>query len=283
MKRIIALSILVSVGGCASAPQTIPSDFTYKDISDYGGVGVRATSPSAGVAIDISSSCIEGDIQYSIRPTSTELYRAADKRWSLSMDGAGFWKSSVEFENEALFRASLATLEVVAPATLFGRGQRFKVSNSQIEAIPDLCRKKRAEHIAYTRSIEDKERTKDDRLISDVIERTGVEPMLPGKNQMSFNSIISLLQESGVSKHKGKFVWVSDGDYRIAQVDGKRVLLVSMTNPGSFPAITIITDKEAMEGQFWSSVSHGPLELIGVSSYHTVLGASRQTILFKSI
>ena len=283
MKRIIALSIAISMGGCASASRPIQSDFTYKEVSAYGSVGIRADSSLAGMAIDISASCIEGDTQYSIRPTSTEPYRVADKRWSLSMDGAGFWKSSVEFENEALFRASLATLEVVGPSTLFGSGQRFKVSNSQIEAIPDLCRKKRAEHLAYARSAENKERTNGDRLISDVVDRTGVQPMLPGKNKMSFNSIISLLQDSGVSKHKGKFVWASDGDYRIAQVNGNRVLLISMTNPSGFPAITIITDKEAMEGQFWSSVSHGPLEFIGVSSYQTVLGASRQTILFKSI
>lgn len=283
MKRIIALSIALSLGGCSNSPQSAHNDFTYENFSSYRTVGVRAVSTSAGMAIDISASCIEGDTQYSVRPTITESYRAADKRWSLNMDGAGFWKKSAEFDNEALFRASLATLEVVRPSTLFGGDQRLKVSNSQIEEIPDLCRKKRAEHLTYVRNIEDKERRKDDRLISDVVDRTGVQPMLPGKNQMSFNNIISLLQESEVSKHKGKFVWASDGDYRIAQVVGKRVLLISMTNPGGFPAITIITDKEAMEGQFWSSVSHGPLELIGMSSYLTVLGASRQTILFKSI
>lgn len=283
MKRIIALSILVSIGGCASAPQATQSDFTYKDISDYGGVGVRATSLSAGVAIDISASCIEGDIHYSIRPILTEPYMAADKRWSLNMDGARFWRSSADFDSEALFRSSLATLEAVSPPALFGSSQRVKISNSQIDAIPDLCRKKHGEHLTHARSLADKDRAKDEQLISEVVGRTGVQPMLTGKNQMSFNNIISLLQESGVSKHKGKFIWVSDGDYRIAQVVGKRVLLISMTNPGGFPAITIITDKEAMEGQFWSSVSQGPLELIGMSSYQTVLGAIRQTILFKSI
>lgn len=283
MKRIIALSILVSIGGCASAPQVTQSDFTYKDISDYGGVGVRATSPSAGVAIDISASCIEGDIHYSIRPISTEPYRAADKRWSLIMGGAGFLRGSVDFDSEALFRASIATLEAVSPPALFGGSQRVKISNYQIEAIPDLCRKKRGEHLAHVRGLADKDRAKDEQLISEVVGRTGVQPMLTGKNQMSFNNLMSLLQESGVSKHKGKFIWVSDGDYRIAQVVGRRVLLISMTNPGAFPAITIITDKEALEGQFWSSVSQGPLELIGMSSYKAVLGASRQTILFKSI
>lgn len=281
MKRIAALSSALVLAGCVSTPEYTQGDFTYEDISSYGGVGVRATSILAGKTIDIFASCIEGERQYFIDPTS--IFRVEEKRWTLNIDGSRFWRSEVEYSDEASFIASLATLEVVSPPRVFGEGRRFKVSNSQIERIPTLCKKKQAEHFAYVRNVKDKEIQENESLISGVVNRTGTKPMLPGKNQMDFNNLVLLFQQTGASKHQGKFVWVADGDYRVAQAAGGRVLLMSMTNPADFPAITIITDKEVLEGQFWSSVSHGPLEFIGVSTYQTVLGASRQTILFKPI
>ena len=281
MKRIAALSSALVLAGCVSTPEYTQGDFTYEDISSYGGVGVRATSILAGKTIDIFASCIEGERQYFIDPTS--IFRVEEKRWTLNIDGSRFWRSEVKYSDEASFIASLATLEVVSPPRVFGEGRRFKVSNSQIERIPTLCKKKQAEHFAYVRNVKDKEIQENESLISGVVNRTGTKPMLPGKNQMDFNNLVLLFQQTGASKHQGKFVWVADGDYRVAQVAGGRVLLMSMTNPADFPAITIITDKEVLEGQFWSSVSHGPLEFIGVSTYQTVLGASRQTILFKPI
>lgn len=281
MKRIAALSSALVLAGCVSTPEYTQGDFTYEDISSYGGVGVRATSILAGKTIDIFASCIEGERQYFIDPTS--IFGVEEKRWTPNIDGSRFWRSEVKYSDEASFIASLATLEVVSPPRVFGEGRRFKVSNSQIERIPTLCKKKQAEHFAYVRNVKDKEIQENESLISGVVNRTGTKPMLPGKNQMDFNNLVLLFQQTGASKHQGKFVWVADGDYRVAQVAGGRVLLMSMTNPADFPAITIITDKEVLEGQFWSSVSHGPLEFIGVSTYQTVLGASRQTILFKPI
>ncbi|MNI32534.1 hypothetical protein D3C73_864500 [compost metagenome] len=100
---------------------------------------------------------------------------------------------------------------------------------------------------------------------------------------MDFNSLVSLIQKDGLSRHKNKFVWAQDGDYRVAQVVGDRVLLFSMNDQVLFPAITIITDEPAIEGQPWSSVSIGPLQLAAIESYLTVLGVSRQTIVFKRI
>lgn len=282
MKKIFALAAVLALAGCATHPESARSDFTYEDIPDYGKVAVRASSAQAGIAIEISASCIDGDARYSITPTSFGPYMAAEKRWTLNIDGTAFWKGSASYDDETTFKASLATLEVVGPQSAFGGGGRYKVANERIDQIPDRCNKLRADHLADVRATAEKDRQKDDLLISDVVSRTGSRPMLPGKNSTTFNEIIVLLQESGVSKHKGKFVWVTDGDYRIAKVSPGSVLLISITSPDQFPAITIITDKEAMEGQFWSSVSSGPLELVGTSTYPTIFGA-RQTIVFKSI
>lgn len=281
MKRILALSAVLALSGCVSSPEYVESDFTYEDINNYSEVGVSAASKAAGRTIVVFATCTEETRRYVISSTGT--YSSDGAPWTVRIGGNNLFVSDTFYEDEAEFLAAVSAIEVVGPIGSFGGQERMPVSSLQMQRIPELCKGKQAQIMAYMHDVQEKEIKNNDRLISDVVNRTGAQPMLPGSNQMDFNNLARLFQKDGASQYQGKFVWAGDGDYRVAQVIGDKALLISMTNPGFFPAITIISGKQVLEGQFWSSVSRGPLQFIGVSTYQTVLGASRQTILFKSI
>ncbi|MDD0974840.1 hypothetical protein [Pseudomonas fontis] len=283
MKRIIALSVVLALSGCVSSPEYVESDFTFEDVSSFDQVGVRAISKSTGKTIEAYGTCTEDERRYFIVRKSSGAYGGFGDKWDVSIEGLRLYAGESHYEDEATFLAAISTLEVVGPENKFGGQQRIRVASAQMDRIPTLCKAKQDAFTAHKKSIYEKSDAENERLTDSVIERTGVQPMFLGKNLKDFNALVRIFQENGTTNYKERFVWVSDGDYRISQVVEGRVLLVSMTNPGLFPTITIITDKEALEGQFWSSVSRGPLQFIGVSTYQTVLGASRQTILFKSI
>lgn len=278
---VISLSIFLA--GCSGVPINTENDFTYEDINDFSEVGVRAASKATGSAVEASATCDTEARRYTISTSSTGKFVGVGYEWTININGYPHSAGTLFYEDEAKFLAALSTIEVVGPKGTFGSRQRMRVSAPQMERIPDLCKEKQAKVMAYIRDAQEKGRADDDRLISDVVNRTGVQPMLPGKNQMDFNNLVLLFQQTGASNHQGKFVWAADGDYRVAQVIGDKALLISMTNPDFFPAITIISGKQVLEGQFWSSVSRGPLQLIGISNYQTALNVSRQTIVFKAI
>ncbi|WP_223535344.1 hypothetical protein [Pseudomonas sp. GL-B-16] len=282
MKRIIALAAVLALNGCVSAPEYIESDFVYTPIERYGVVGIRAASHVAGRNFDIYGVCGDDKREYII-DTEMEWEPGRPKPWLVRVSGQDQYVTHFRFETDDSFLFAVQSLEVASKLSSYYFAQRIRVVNDQILSIPKLCTEKQQQLNAEARTAQVQAEKKDDDLITAVVARTGAKPMLPGRNQMDFNNLVLLFQQTGASQHQGKFVWAADGDYRVAQVVGSRVLLVSMTNPSYFPTITIITDKEVLEGQFWSSVSQGPLQLIGISTYQTVLGASRQTILFKTI
>lgn len=282
MKVVAALFAGLLLAGCASQPEYIDSDFTYQDIPSSGGVAVRASSLRAGKTFEVFGICSTENRHYFIRQTSTQLFGGDGEKWSVNINGGRYWTGETRYDDEA-FLAAISTLEVTRPAKGFSDPQVMRVTNAKLESMPEICKAKSAQIAATIKTTADSERDENARLISEVVKRTGVQPMLSGRNQMDFNNLILLFQRNGISNYLEKFVWVNDGDYRIAQVMHNRVLLISMTNPNQFPAITIITQDPAIEGQFWSSVSHGPLQLSGVSSYMTSIGVSRQTIVFKRI
>ena len=278
---VISLSIFLA--GCSSVSSNTENDFTYEDINDFAQVGVSATSKATGSAVKALAFCDSESRRYAIGALSTGKFVGIGYEWTINIDGYPHSADTLFYEDEAKFLAALSTIEVVGPAGIFGGRQRMTVLSPQMERIPELCKEKQAQVMAYIHDAGKKANEENERLISDVVNRTGAQPMLPGNNQMDFNNLVRLFQKDGASQHQGKFVWAGDGDYRVAQVIGEKALLISMTNPGFFPAITIISDKQVLEGQFWSSVSRGPLQLIGISNYQTVLNVSRQTILFKAI
>lgn len=280
MKR-IALSALVALSGCAG--QAAQNDFTYEDINGFDQVGVRASSKSTGKTVEVSASCAEEARRYAITRRSAGEFGGAGDPWTISIGGEKLFAGETSYEDEAQFLAAVSTIEVVGPTGRFGGQERMTVSNPQMQRIPELCKAKQAQVIAYIHDAEAKATAEDKRLISEVSSRTGAQPMLPGRNQMDFNNLVLLLQKDGLSRHQNKFVWAKDGDYRVAQVLGNRVLLLSMNDHAMFPAITIITDEQAIEGQPWSSVSKGPLQISAIESYVTALGVSRQSIVFRRI
>lgn len=281
MKRIIALSAVLSLSGCAG--QTAQNDFTYEGVDAFSKVGVRASSKATGKTVEVSAICTEESRRYIISRSSTGKYGGVGDEWTINIGGYPLFAGESFYEDEANFLAAVSTIEVVGPAGSFGGRQRMTVSTPEMQRIPELCKEKQAQVISYTHSAEEKARIDNDHLISDVVNRTGAQPMLPGRNQMDFNSLVLLLQKDGISRYQNKFVWAQDGDYRVAQVLGNRVLLLSMNDHLLFPAITIITGEQAIEGQPWSSVSTGPLQISEISNYITELGVSRQTIVFKKI
>ncbi|MCA4964924.1 hypothetical protein [Pseudomonas sp. Y24-6] len=281
MKRIIALSAVAALSGCAG--QAVKNDFTYEGVDSFSAVGVRASSKATGKTVEVSAICTEESRRYVISRRSAGKFGGAGDPWTISIGGETLFAGETFYEDEAEFLAAVSTIEVVGPTGRFGGQDRMTVSSPQMQRIPELCKEKQAQVIAYIHNAEAKATAEDKRLISEVSSRTGAQPMLPGRNQMDFNNLVSLIQKDGISRHRNKFVWAQDGDYRVAQVIGNRVLLFSMTNPGMFPAITIITDEQAIEGQAWSSVSKGPLQVSEIGNYVTAFGVSRQTIVFRRI
>lgn len=282
MKQIIALAAVLTVGGCASSPEYIESDFTYKDISDSTRIGVRATSSLAGKAIDVFGLCTEDQRQYYIDPESIEPYRPEGKEWAANINGARVWMSEAKYDDEASFIASLATLEVVSPPSVFGEERRIKVANSQMERIPALCKERQAQALAHIHDAEEKESRENERLIAEVVNRTGVKPMLGGDNHKDLNNLALLFRTTGTDPHEGKFVWAEAGDYETAQIMDGKVLMLSRFSP-SFPAVIIFMNTTPPKGKSWFSMFKAPLKLIGTSTYETVLGVSKQAVIFKEI
>ncbi|PYY72185.1 hypothetical protein CRX42_02315 [Pseudomonas jessenii] len=283
MKRIIALSAALAMNGCAGQPEYVQSDFTYEDMGGFSQVGVRATSKSAGKTVEVYAACDVDARRYIISRKSSSRYGGAGDDWTISIGGNRLFDGNLFYEDEAKFLADASTIELIGPKGSFGGQDRMMVSSPQMQRIPELCKEKQAQVMADIHRAEEKESAENERLISDVEKRTGAQPMLPGRNQMDFNNLVLLLQKDGISRHRHKFVWAQDGDYVVAQVLGDRVLLLSMNDQVMFPAITIITNEPAIEGQPWSSVSKGPLQLSEISNYPTALGVNRQTIVFKRI
>jgi hypothetical protein len=280
MKGIIALSAALAMSGCASAPDYIAGDFSYVDISDATRIGVRATSNLTGQTIDVFGLCTEDERQFHIDPSSAGTYRG-DESWTVNIDGGKFWKSDAKYD-EASFKASLATLEVVSPPGAFGGERRIKVASSQMERIPTLCSERQAQALANIHDGKEKERSENERLISGVVNRTGVKPMLGGDNHKDLNNLALLFRATGTDPHEGKFVWAEAGDYEAVQIMDGKVLMLSRFSP-SFPAVIIFMDTMPPKGESSFPLFKAPLKLIGTSTYETVLGESRQAIMFKAI
>lgn len=281
MKRIAFFVAPLILAGCMSNSGVDQNDMTYETISDIETIGVRAKSIAAATRIDVYAICDADRREYHIDPTSE--FRIAEERWTVKIDGSRSGGSDLQYDDEALFLASLKTLEIVGPMSILGGQPRIQAYNDQMLRIPELCRKKQMEELARITSIAEKSAKKDADLVAEVVGRTGVQPMLEGRNEKEFNNLVIMFRSSGVEDFVGKFVWAEDGDYFVSQILGGEVILTSLTNPSLFPPISILTDKQALEGQRWSSVSRGPLEFVGPKMYQTAFGVERQVLVFKSI
>lgn len=275
----IALSVLV-LAGC-SAVQPSRSDIAYQVITDEAVVGVMATSAQAGLRVDVYAICDASRREYHI--SSTSGFRPPADQWSLEVDGGRFWKSDLKFNDEESFLRSINSLAMVSPKKILGGEDRFPIANQDMLKIPKGCVTRQNESAARLEKSAQKNAERNAEIVAEVVHRTGVQPMLTGENQRSFNSLVAMFRGLGIENFVGKFVWAQDGDYFVSQILTGEVVLTSLTNPALFPPITIMTDKQALEGQPWSAVSRGPLQFIGPKQYQTALGVERQVLVFKSI
>lgn len=286
MKGIIALSAALALSGCASAPEYAESDFTYEDMSGFAQVGVRATSKSTGKTIEAYGNCSDQGRDYVIRLKSDGVNPNYGGGWNAFVEGLQLDEDPYHYKDEKDFIAAIPTLEMVGPRKTFSAEPRIKIANSNMQRIPDLCKQKQAEVLAYIHNAqglaENKERQENERLISDVVNRTGVKPMLGGDNHKDLNNLALLFRTTGTDPHEGKFVWAEAGDYEAVQILDGKVLMLSRFSP-SFPAIIIFMDTKPPKGKSSVSLFKAPLKLIGTSTYETVLGESRQAIVFKAI
>jgi len=281
MKRIASVLPFLVLAGCMSSASRTQSDMAYETITDRGSVGIRARSEVAGMTVDVFAFCDADRRQYYIDPTSE--FRAEQDRWGLMIEGAKFWQSDLKYDDDDSFLASLKTLEAVGPRGAFSEPSRFQVASAEMLRLPEICMNKQKQEIAYLRAGAARESQKNESLISEVVSRTGVKPMLSGRNEKNFNNLVTMFRSFGVKDFVGKFVWAEDGDYFVSQILRGEVVLTSLTNPALFPPISIMTDKQALEGQPWSAVSREPLQFIGPKQYQAALGVERQVLAFKAI
>ncbi|MNF71563.1 hypothetical protein D3C84_535140 [compost metagenome] len=270
------------VTGCSTMPEYVESDFARSPIEGSALIGLKTSSVKTGRDFEIYGVCTDNQHEFVIRQTTTALF-GSDGKWISYLDGERFYASGKSYENRDEFLRALSSLEVVSAAEGFSGERRMRVASSGAFKIPELCEAKQAHNDAETKRKAEAVAKKNSSLILDVVNRTGVQPMLGGENFKGFNDLVQMFRESGPARYQGKFVWVSDGDYQVSQVLEGGVVLNSALNPATFPPITILTDKPALEGQLWSAISRGPLQFVGLRSYQTILGASRQTLVFKVI
>lgn len=270
------------VAACASSPHYLESDFVTTPIKVFGRVGTKSTSLKSGKEFEIYGICADGAQEYVIRQISTSAF-GADGRWVVqTADGRSVTSDQI-FHDRRAFLAALGSLEVVKrPEGLEGE-RRMRVAISQAATIPDQCEAMQARDSAEAANRANAEVEKTSSLIRDVVTRTGIQPMLTGRNEHDFNNLVTMFRRVGVDDFLGKFVWAKDGDYLISQAMQGEVVLTSLTNPSLFPPIRIITDKQALEGQAWSAVSRGPLEFMGPAIHQTAYGGTRQVLVFKAI
>lgn len=279
--RSIGLIVTAILAGCASTAEYAESDFTRTPMQGFGLVGVKTSSQRAGKAFEIYGVCGDRNSEYVIRSTSTTIF-GSDGRWDVAMsDGSYAWNKT--FATREAFLHALSSLEVVKQAEGFSGERRMKVADPEAFRIPDLCEAMLAENDAEASRQAEAVATQIDRMTKEVSDRTGARPMFTGRNEKDFNGLVTMFRSAGIDDYVGKFVWANDGDYFVSQILKGEVVLTSLTNPALFPPISIVTDKQALEGQPWSSVSRGPLQFLGPRMYQTPIGVERQALVFKSI
>ena len=108
----------------------------------------------------------------------------------------------------------------------------------------------------------------------------GYKPMFHStQNKKTFSGTLEQMRRSDINTFVDTFVWIDPrDDYKVSQVlDG----LIFLQSPrGDDLPISILTNKQALEGQEWGFVSNRPLRFIKLDNYQTVAGIQKQTLVF---
>ncbi|WP_040392378.1 hypothetical protein [Cellvibrio sp. BR] len=269
--------------GCMAANPVIPNDLNITLIDTQKTVGYQIQSESLEYDVFITAQCDSKPNKYYFKfENENENSNAIiyQPQWSFFFHGKQDYRPSKIYE-KAEYLNLISDIKVAKYMGSHKHSRKIDLTTPELANLPSLCESKyskiQIEIVKRLQKIAEEEA----KLIALVKKSTGLEPMFPGRNQKNFNDLVYSFQTNGVSQYLNKFVWPDDGDYRVAQVLDGRVMLTSYYTQ-SLP-ITIITNLSVIEGQYWSRVSNSPLKFIGVTSYKSVLGASKQTVVFQQL
>ena len=271
----------ILLASCKSTTALEPVDLNYKSINTLTNVGYLISSSSLEHDIRVMGNCSTKESKFNFAFfEKNSNKKPIQPQWSFFFNNKKSFRSS-KIYNENEFNNIINNFQVAKYLGNYNYSPKINLSSEKLSDLIELCKNK---HIAY--QLERKEKyeqnqLKQIKLINSVKNSTGLNPMFGGKNQLSFNELAYSFINDGFNQHLNKFIWLTDGDYKVSQVLNSKVMLTSYSN--NLPPITIITKLQTIEGQFWSKVSRKPLKFIGLNNYKTVLGVSKQTIVFQQL
>jgi len=288
LKILLLVSSIIMIG-CSTLTVIKPADLKYEYIQEKLSnpiVGYRITSNSLEYDVEVVSRYLQMPMTFEIYMVDRETGRKEkNSKWKF-LKGKKFLKSSMKIDEEEYLNL-ITDLQLSKGIPKWGDSynlnypNRFLLSSSELHGLVDLAKNKKRENSRAIKLKRKKIHEQEQKLITNVSKTTRLKPALPKGNQVEFDELVNLFKENGISRYKNKFVWLTDGFYKISQVFNDKVILTSYNT--NLPPITILTSLDAIEGQLWSKISRAPLKIIGISNYTTVLGASKQTIVLKQL
>jgi len=254
---------------------------SYKAIDTQTNVGYLIGSHSLEYDIQVLGRCSTQKSKFSfsfVEKNSNKKPR--QPQWSFFFNNKKSYSSSKNY-NETEFNKIINNFQTAKYLGNYDYSSKINLSSPKLSGLVELCKNKYIENQYRKKEQNNQKQREQLALINSVKNTTGLNPMFEGKNEFSFNELVYNFLNKGFNQHKNKFVWLTDGDYKVSQVLNGKVILTSYNN--NLLPITIITKLEAIEGQFWSKVTRAPMKFIGLSHYKTVLGVSKQTIVLQPL
>jgi len=275
------LFICILLTSCKSTSEIQPVDLSYKAIDTRSNVGYLISSKILEYDVQVLGRCSAQKSKFSfsfIEKNSNNKPR--QPQWSFFFNNEKSYSSS-KIYNETEFSNVINNFQTAKYLGNYDYSSKINLSSPKLSGLAELCKNKYIENEHRKKEQKNKKQGEQLELINTVKSETGLNPMFEGENEFSFNELVYSFLNNGFNQHKNKFVWLTDGDYKVSQVLNGKVILTSYNN--KLLPITIITKLDAVEGQFWSKVTRAPMKFIGLSNYKTVLGASKQTIVLQQL
>lgn len=305
VRSFYSILICLLIASCQSTAKTKQVDLTYKLIEDQEGVGYLISSDALDNDIRIMGrECLTKESRFHFNFVKKDSKRKLEESerlrftpWSFFFNDIQGYSHYLKFYNASEFNQKIKKVQVAKDLGdyMFGGlripdySPKINISSNKLVSLVELCKDKYAknqleikERQLAAKEKNNKNRLAVQKLINKVKKSTGLKPMFDGKNELSFNQLVYRFLNGDFNQHKNKFVWLTDGDFKVSQALTGRVILTSRYDH-NVPPITIITKKQAIEGQFWSAVSRAPMKFIGLNNYITVLGSRKQTIIFQQL
>lgn len=172
----------------------------------------------------------------------------------------------------------------MAEAEALKRAQEIEITNANLALAKEARLQKEAtERVAAQKRVaaEENRQALSLRKIKEVSIAYQTQAITKPYNILTFDELIALILENGVSEYKGKFFWVADKDaYTVSQVvDG----IIMLNRHNSNNTIGIQYSGDVIAGQRYKSISQRPLQFNGVNAATTILGATKQVMMFTPL